>query len=129
MSFGWRGLLRFVACVVAAALWLGVSYSATYVAYQLGNEIEDCTRIEGSARPVGVDGNWPSLKHTCVYERADGSTFRESDYAPQITVLTIGVLFGLVPAATFLWVGVGRPPFRGRGSRGRMTADGSAVER
>ena len=65
------GTLRLVACVVVAALWLAVSYAATYAAYQLSAEIEDC--VPASGRPIAVEGGFPWLKHTCVYQR-----FRET---------------------------------------------------
>ena len=105
-------MLRLVACVGAAVLWVALSYAATYGLYQLGNEKEDCRIFE--ERVVGVEGEFPSLKHTCVYRRADGSVFKESDYAPQFGVLAIGLLVGLVPAATFLWLGLGWPELRRR---------------
>lgn len=95
-------------------LWLFVCYEAVRIIYPLGKELDQCAVRQG-ARPIAIEGTWPSLRHTCIYERADGSMFRESDYARQVATIAVGALAGLTGAAGLLWLGIRRTPGDSRG--------------
>jgi hypothetical protein len=103
--------IRLLGGVAAAALWLLACGVVTYGAYELSNEIEDCYRLSYRAEPVSVENEFPSPRGTCTFQRADGSVFLKSDYTNAWT-LAAGLLVGLVPAGTFIWLGLGRPELR-----------------
>jgi hypothetical protein len=108
LSPGSRAALRLVAGISAAALWLLVCGWVTYVGYQLSNEVEDCVRMSSEASPISVENEFPSPKSTCSFERADGSVFEKTDYQ-NAWIVVAGLLIGVIPAATFVWLGLGRP--------------------
>jgi len=112
---GWGRSLRLLACIAAAALWLMLAFAVTRVAFARAGDIGNCSIFERQV--VGVDTDWPLPRYTCVYREPDGTTIRQSRYATPIVIMVIGLVVGVVPAATFLWVGLGRPDLRHR--RGR----------
>jgi hypothetical protein len=107
----------FVATVALVAFWLLLAWSATAVAYGQAGDLDNCER-RSEGRVVGVNGSWPTLRHTCVYERDDGSRFEVDDYGMQIAIMIVGAVFGIAGAVALVWGGfaLGRAA-AGSGSR------------
>ena len=100
-------ILSGVLCTLLAVVWLSFCYGVTYIAYHQGIEIEDCP-LRADATAIRVDGDWPSLKHTCVYRQADGSLVEKSRYVPQGITAVVGATVGIVGAGLLLWFGFRR---------------------
>lgn len=111
-SVGWARSLRLLACITAAALWLLLAFAVTRVAFARGGDIGNCDIF--GRQEVGVDTDWPWPRYTCVYREPDGTTITESRHATPIVIMVVGLMVGVVPAAAFIWVGVGRPDLRRR---------------